>query len=66
MKLAIRISNLARILFAFALLLAVAGRAVAGQKSISLKLIAAYASRIFDAGGAEIVAHDPKTSGCSS
>ena len=61
MKLAIKDSHLARILFAFALLLAVAGKAVAGQKSISLELLGTYASGIFDAGGAEIVAHDPKT-----
>lgn len=36
-------------------------RTIAGQKSISLTPIGTYASGIFDDGGAEIVAHDPKT-----
>ena len=42
-------------------LLFVAGRVAADQKAISLTPIGTYASGIFDAGGAEIVAHDPKT-----
>ena len=55
-------SYFARILFAFALSLSAAGHAVAARrKSISLTLLGSYASGIFDAGGAEIVAHDPKT-----
>jgi hypothetical protein len=54
-------SNFARMLFALTLSLALAERAVARQKSISLTPIGTYASGDFDKGGAEIVAHDPKT-----
>ena len=42
-------------------LLPLAERVAADQKAISLTPIGTYASGIFDAGGAEIVAHDPRT-----
>ncbi|HVJ56657.1 MAG TPA: hypothetical protein VM574_02380 [Terrimicrobiaceae bacterium] len=47
--------------FALALLLAGGKATIANEKSISLTPIGTYASGIFDAGGAEIVAHDART-----
>ena len=47
--------------FALALLLAGVKATIANEKSISLTPIGTYASGIFDAGGAEIVAHDART-----
>ena len=47
--------------FAFALLMFGVDATIANQKSISPTPIGTYASGIFDAGGAEIVAHDPRT-----
>jgi len=61
MKLVTKDPKLAPILFVLTLSLAVASSAVAAQRSISLTPISTYASGIFDQGGAEIVAHDPKT-----
>jgi hypothetical protein len=53
--------RIARAPFAFALLLAGVDASIANQKSISLTPIGTYASGIFNEGGAEIVAHDPRT-----
>jgi hypothetical protein len=53
--------KLAPIVFALTISLAAAGTEEADQKSISLTPIGTYASGIFDQGGAEIVAHDPRT-----
>ena len=47
--------------FAFALLLFGMDATIANQKSISLTPIGTYASGIYALGGAEIVAHDPRT-----
>jgi DNA-binding beta-propeller fold protein YncE len=52
--------NIALILFVLTLSAGV-DRLVAGEKSISLTRIGTYASGIFDEGGAEIVAHDPRS-----
>ena len=52
---------LAILLSALIILLAGTGTTPADERSISLKRVGTYASGIFDAGGAEIVAHDPKT-----
>ena len=48
-------------LFALSLLLAGIDASFANQKSISLTPIGTYASGIYAMGGAEIVAHDPRT-----
>ena len=48
-------------LFALTLLLAGIDASFANQKSISLTPIGTYASGIYAMGGAEIVAHDPRT-----
>jgi hypothetical protein len=47
--------------FAFALLMFGVDATMANQKSISLTPIGTYASGIYALGGAEIVAHDPRT-----
>jgi DNA-binding beta-propeller fold protein YncE len=53
--------RIAPALFVLTLLLAAVDGIFASQKSISLTAIGTYASGIFDAGGAEIVAYDPRT-----
>ena len=53
--------RIAPALFVLTLLLAGVNGIFASQKSISLTAIGTYASGIFDAGGAEIVAYDPRT-----
>jgi hypothetical protein len=53
--------TLATLFPALMILLAGTPTASADHRSISLTPIGTYASGIFDAGGAEIVAHDPRT-----
>ncbi len=53
--------RIASALFVLTLLLAGVDGMFASQKSISLTAIGTYASGIFDRGGAEIVAYDPRT-----
>jgi hypothetical protein len=53
--------RLASIPLLFTILLAVGGRVLADETPIRLVPIGTYSSGIFNAGGAEIVAHDPRT-----